>query len=204
MQPPHTASVLGSDTTFQEASNFARVNKLEYGYLGPWMGVDWIEGNFLPMFVGVPAPTTAAATVTKAQYTVGTAGSMATGNYQLKVVARDLLTDYERRLSVQSANIAVVSPGSIAVTLPSSVNYTYDIYLTQVGGTVAYKVASRQAAGSSYVITSQPAGTEAVAPVVPGRWYLSVSWLGLWGERCGHMYPQWYGTANVYHTIGAK
>lgn len=167
MQPPHKAAILGSDSTFQTASGFSRIAKLEYGYVGPWMQGDWVEGNFLPQFVGVAAATTAATTATKAQYTVGTAGSLATGNYQLKVVGRELLTDYERRLSVQTGNIAVTSPGSIAVTMPTSTNYTYDVYLTQVGGTTAYKVASRQAANSTYTITTQPAGTEAVAPVSP-------------------------------------
>jgi N4-gp56 family major capsid protein len=166
-QPPHKASVLGSDQTFQQASNFSRVEKLEYGYVGPWMGIDWILGNFLPVYVGVAAPTTAAADVTKAQYTVGTAGTMASGNYQLKVVARELTTDYERRISQQSTNIAVTSPGNINVTLPSSVNYTYDIYLSTVGGTVTYLVASRRAASSTYNITAAPAGTEPVGPVAP-------------------------------------
>jgi N4-gp56 family major capsid protein len=167
MQPPHEAAILGSDTTFQNASNFARVNKLEYGYIGPWMGVDWISGNFLPIHVGVAAATTAAANTTKAQYTVGTSGTLATANYQLVVVARELLTDYERRISVQTGNIAVTSPGSIAVALPTSVNYTYDIYLTLAGGTVPYKVASRQTASSTYTITTAPAGTEPVAPAGP-------------------------------------
>lgn len=167
MQPPHTAAVLGSDTVFQQASNFARVVKLEYGYLGPWMGVDWTEGNFLPQFIGVAAATTAAANATKAQYTVGTSGSLATGNYQLVVVGRELVTDYERRISVQTGNIAVTSPGSILVNTPTSANYSYDIYLTQAGATVPYKVASRIAASSSYNITTAPAGTEAIAPTSP-------------------------------------
>lgn len=166
-QPPHKAAVLGSDQTFQQASNFARVQKLEYGYVGPWMGIDWILGNFLPVFVGVATPDTAAATVTKAQYTVGTSGTLATANYQLKVVGREVISDYERRLSVQTGNIAVTSPGSIAVTMPSSVNYTYDLYMTQAAGTVAYKVASRVAAGATYTITTAPTGAEAVAPTSP-------------------------------------
>lgn len=166
-QPPHKAAVLASDTTFQQASNFSRVEKLEYGYVGPWMGIDWIMGTFLPFYVGVAAPTTAAATATKAQYTVGTSGTLATGNYQLVVIGRDITTDYERRLSVQSANIAVTTPGSIAVTLPTSVNYVYDVYLTQVGLTIPYLVASRQAANTTYTITTAPAGTERVAPASP-------------------------------------
>lgn len=167
MQPPHEAALLGSDTVFQQASNFARVQKLEYGYIGNWMGLDCIIGNFLPMYVGVAAPTTAAATATKAQYTVGTSGTLTTANYLLKVVAREITTDYERRLSVTSGNIAVTSPGSIAVTMPSSVNYVYDVYLSAAGGTVLYKVASRQAASSTFTITTDPTGNEVVAPVAP-------------------------------------
>lgn len=166
-QPPHKAAVLSSDQTFQQASNFSRVEKLEYGYVGPWMGIDWVLGNFLPVYVGVAAPTTAAATATKAQYTVGTSGTLTTGNYQLVVVGREVTTDYERRLSVQSANIAVTSPGSIAVTTPTSTNYTYDIYLTQVGLTVPYLVATRIPFNQTFTITTAPAGTEPVAPVSP-------------------------------------
>lgn len=166
-QPPHKAAALGSDATFQQASNFSRVAKLEYGYVGPWMGIDWVLGNFLPVYVGVAAPTTAAATATKAQYTVGTSGTLSTANYQIKVVAREITTDYERRLSVQSGNIAVTSPGSIAVKFPTSTNYVYDLYMTAAGGTTAYLIASRQAASSTYTITTDPAGTEATAPVSP-------------------------------------
>lgn len=166
-QPPHKAAILGSDATFQQASSFSRIQKLEYGYVGPWMGIDWVMGNFLPVYVGVPAATTAAITATKAQVTVGTSGTMATANYQVKVVARELTTDYERRLAVQSAGIAVTAPGSLAVRMPSSVNYTYDVYMTQAAGTVAYLVASRQLASSTFVITSAPTGAEAVAPVSP-------------------------------------
>lgn len=166
-QPPHKAAILGSDATFQAASNFARVAKLEYGYVGPWMGIDWVMGNFLPIFVGVAAPTTAAVTATKAKYTVGTSGTMTTANYLIQVVARDITTDYERRLSVVSAAIAVTSPGSIAVQMPSSTNYVYDVYCSVASGTALYKVASRQAASSTYTITADPATTETPAPVAP-------------------------------------
>ena len=166
-QPPHKAAILGSDTTFQQASSFSQINNLKYGYIGPWMGIDWTMGNFLPVYVGVAAPDTAAITATKAKYTVGTSGTLTTANFQLKVVAREITTDYERRLSVQTGNIAVTSPGSIAVQLPSSTNYVYDIYMTQAGGTVAYLVASRQPASSTYTITTAPVGTETVAPVSP-------------------------------------
>lgn len=167
MQPPHEASLLGADTIFQQASNFAKQERLQFGYVGVWMGLDCVVGNFLPTYVGVAAATTAATSATKAQYTVGTSGTLATANFQLKVVAREVTTDYERRLSVQTGNIAVTSPGSIAVTMPTSTNYVYDVYMTLAGGTVAYLVASRQLANFTYVITTAPVGTEAVAPDSP-------------------------------------
>lgn len=166
-QPPHKAAILGSDTTFQAASNFAKQERLMQGYVGEWMGIEWVMGNFLPVYVGVAAATTAAATATKAQYTVGTSGTLATANYQLKVVGREVTTDYERRLSVQTGNIAVTSPGSIAVSTPTSTNYVYDIYMTAAAGTVAYLIASRIPASTVYTITTAPAGTEAVAPDSP-------------------------------------
>lgn len=167
MQPPHTAAILGSDQTFQQASSYSQINNLKYGYLGPWMNIDWSEGNFLPVFVGVAAADTGAATATKAQYTVGTSGTLSSGNYQLKVVGRDLSTDYERRLSVQTGGIAVTTPGSITVRVPTSTNYVYDIYMTQAGGTTAYLVASRVLAGVTVAITTAPTGAEPVAPVSP-------------------------------------
>jgi N4-gp56 family major capsid protein len=169
MQPPHTAAVLASDQVFQQASNFAKERRLEFGYVGMWMGLDCVEGNFLPIYVGVPAVDTAAITAVKAKYTVGTAGTLATANFQIKVVAREVSTDYERRLSVQTGNIAVTSPGSIAVQFPSSTNYVYDLYMTQAGGNTTFLVASRQAASSTFTITAAPAGTEAVAPVSPAN-----------------------------------
>jgi hypothetical protein len=54
------------------------------------------------------------------------------------------------------------------VVLPSSVNYTYDIYMSAAGGSGSlFKVKSRQAAGATSVITALAAGTEATSPVAP-------------------------------------
>jgi len=167
MQPPHKAAVLGSDTTFQNASAFSRIAKLEYGYIGPWMGVDWVTGNFMPFYVGVAAPDASAITATKGQITAGSGGSLAAGNYQFKVVAREISTDYERRISVQSASIAVGATGTVVLRSPSSTGYTYDWYMSQIGGTTTYLVASRTAASANTTISVQPVGTEAVGPASP-------------------------------------
>lgn len=145
------------------------IRPLRNAVIGRWAGVDWVRGNFLPVFVGVVAPDTNAVTAVKAQYLASAGGgALATGDYQLKVVAREVGTDYERKISVQTGNIAVTGPsGSITVTTPSSVNYVYDIYMTQAGATTAYKVASRIPASTAFVIQTAPAGTEDTPPANP-------------------------------------
>ena len=169
IQPQQEGDLLSSDTTFQNASNFARVRKLENAEIGIWQGVQFVRTNFAPIFAGVAAPDASAVTLTKAQATVSnTGGSLAAGNYQVVVVARDANTDYERRVSQNSANLTVTgSTGSITVTTPTAVSYTYDVYVTQVGGTVPYLAASRLAANTAVTITTVPTTSAPIALTAP-------------------------------------
>lgn len=174
MQPQHEGDMNNSDTTFQQSSNFARVRKLEYAEIGIWQGVHWVRGNFLPFFVGVAAPDGSAASATKALVTISDSGGSltrsGTGVFKIKVVAREVTSDYERRISQNSGNLtlsASVTTGSITVGTPTSSNYVYDIYMTQEAGSTYYLARSRVAASTTVVITSSPAGTEATAPVAP-------------------------------------
>jgi N4-gp56 family major capsid protein len=171
IQPQQEGDLLAADTTFQNASNFARVRKLENAEIGIWMGVQWVRGNFLPIFVGVAAPDGSAVTATKSRVVVAdTGGSLATGNYQIVVVARDLTSDYERKISQNSANLAVgasVTTGSVSVTTPTSANYVYDVYMTKVGAVIPFKVFSRVAANTTVIVTTAPTGSEVVSPTAP-------------------------------------
>jgi N4-gp56 family major capsid protein len=170
IQPQQEGDMLASDTVFQNSSNFARVRKLENAEIGIYMGGHFIRGNFLPIYAGVGAPTTSnTASVSKVAVS-DSGGTLVTGNYQVVVVARDITSDYERKISQNSANLAVsatITTGSIAVTTPTSTNYVYDIYCTKVGLTVPYKVFSRVAANTVVTITVAPAGTETIAPTAP-------------------------------------
>lgn len=171
IQPQQEGDILDSDQQFQNASNFARVRKLEYAEIGIWMGVQWVRGNFLPVFEGVAAPGAAANNATRAQVTsAGTGGTLAAGNWLVQVVARELVSDYERRVSQPSAALATTgTTSSITVTTPTSVNYVYDVYLSQVGGAILYRVRSRIAPNTAVVLTAAPAGSEAVAPPAPAN-----------------------------------
>ena len=168
MPPQAEADIVKSDTVFQNSKNYADVKALQYAEIGVWGSVRWTRGNFLPYFSGAAAPDSAAATATKARVVASASGgTLATGNYLLAIVARDINTDYERRISQDSAAVAVTgATGSVTVTLPTSANYSYDVYATTAGGTTLYKVASRQT-GTSYTFGTVPAGTEATKPVAP-------------------------------------
>jgi N4-gp56 family major capsid protein len=170
MTPQQEADVLGADGTFQAASNFANVRALQYGEIGIWMGVRWGRSNFLPTFKGVPAPDAAAATAEKTQVTVLTGGgTLAAGNYKVKVIARDANSGFERKISLDSANVTAAANDRLQIVFPSSTAYVYDVYMTQIGGAVFYLRSSRNAAGSTLVISSQPAGTEAQPPAAPAN-----------------------------------
>lgn len=173
MHPNQEADIAGSDSTFIGAANYANVRRLEFAEAGIWMGLRVKRGNFLPVFKGVPAPDGSAATAEKAQVvTVDGQGSIVSStNFKFVVVARDASSNYERKISQTSANIASAATGNneaFDVTLPTSTNYVYDIYMSAAGGAGSlFKVASNQAGNTTKRITAAPAGTEATSPAAP-------------------------------------
>jgi len=171
LHPQQEGDMLASSTVFQNSSNFARVRKLENAEIGIFSGVQWTRGNFMPKFIGVAAPSATAASATKAQVTIAaTGGSLADGEYLVAVVAVDVATGYEVKISQNSAALDPNSNnGLITITTPTSTNYVYDIYMSQVGGTVLYKRVSRVAANTVTLVATQPAGTEVVKPAAPAN-----------------------------------
>ena len=163
MSPQQEGDVVTSDATFKDASNFANVRKLEFGEIGIWMGVRWARSNFLPIYRGVAAPTTAAATAEKTQFS-GTGSDVDTA--RITVVARDVSTNFERKIS-QEATLADEDD----ITFPSSANYTYDLYMTDSNGSGAnYKLlAANQAASSVFQVTAAKytAANAATPPSAP-------------------------------------
>jgi N4-gp56 family major capsid protein len=176
MPPQVEADILATDTSFINAQTYAgNLRPLEFGEIGVWSGTRWVRGQFLPMFRGVAAPDASAASATKGQVTaVDGGGTINSGvNFKFQVVAREITTGYERKISQPSANIASAATGnneSFTLTAPSSAAYVYDWYMTTQAGAGSgslYLVASGKAASSATTITAGPAGTEAVAPGAP-------------------------------------
>jgi len=175
MAPAQEADILGSDSTFQSASNFANVKALQFGEIGIWMGVRWARGNFLPILRGETAVSALGNVDVTNPSAVdhvkegGTENAVYTANAAIPivVVARDINSNIERKVS-QSDNV-VIGGGNTAVRVrtPNSVNYVYDIYAgDSVTGGTARLSGSRIAADTIFLIPSLPTGA-AVAPVIP-------------------------------------
>ena len=171
MSPQVEGDVVGSDTTFATAASYSAIRALEYAEIGTWMSVKWKRGNFLPYLQSVAAPTTASASATKAQVVAtDTGGTLTSGNFQFVVIARDIMTNYERRRSIQSGNISSGTGNNdlFTVTTPTSTNYVYDIYMSIAGGTTCYLVASRVAANTATVFSTDPTGLTATPTAAVG------------------------------------
>jgi N4-gp56 family major capsid protein len=118
LPPQMEADITIGDSTFTTAHNFVNVRAQEFGEIGVWQGVRWTRGNFLPIFKTVPAMTTAATTAEKSQ------GSAQAGAVKVTVVARDAVTGYVRKVSIEATNVTATA----TVKTPSSTNYVYDVY----------------------------------------------------------------------------
>ena len=167
MAPAQEGDVIGSDATFQNASNFANVRALQFGEIGIWMGVRWSRGNFLPIFKGVAAPSgaTETAEISKA---IDAGGGGARNSVEIIVVARDASSNFERKVSQNFTSGGAAD--STTVTVATSTNYRYDIYAGPDGGGPANTLVKSGVAASSVNLIDAAAfaaGTLQSPPAAP-------------------------------------
>jgi N4-gp56 family major capsid protein len=133
------AQDLNSDSTFVNAAAYSQVRALNVNELGMWLGVVWVESNFMPSITLLASPACAGATMTGL---VG--GFTPTAAYDLRVTRQSKAYGLEEAVT---ALIDVTQGGAddgISVVLPAGATYTYRIYVGADAGTL-YEV---QTAGS--------------------------------------------------------
>jgi N4-gp56 family major capsid protein len=109
-----------SNATVVQAWSFSDVTRLYINEAGYWRGMHFCESNMIPSWTGVAAVSG----------TGGTAGALATDDYYIQVTASDSQTQYEKLIYQVSTGISVTgATGSISLTLPSTANYTYSVYV---------------------------------------------------------------------------
>lgn len=108
------------NSSVMQAWSFSDVNKIYNSEIGELGGVRFCRSNMIPTFTGVAQINGAA----------GTAGTLATNTYYIKVTASDSQNQYESRIYQVSAGVAVTGPnGSISVTLPVLAGFTFSVYV---------------------------------------------------------------------------
>lgn len=179
---PHVmADVMTAGTslgTFASVAMYANQKALYNAEVGTWLGVRWVESNFIPKFTLLGNKTTA---VVSGQ-TIGTGGPTVTAGsggslkesttFFFKVTRKDLLRGFEEAISIPHSmatpNTTPDDTGSFAFLMPSTAGFVYNVYMDSVstGGTgtdaTLLLAASNVAASATATITS--VGTGAAAP----------------------------------------
>ena len=132
---PSVTSDLRSDTVIQTAWSYSDINRLYNHEVGEWNSVRFCESNMVPSFTGAAAVAGAAA---------GTSGSLATDTYFILVTGSDDQNRYESLIYLVDAGTAVTGPnGSIDITVPSTVGFTYNVYIGDTASPVNLGVSAQ-------------------------------------------------------------
>ena len=125
---PHYAAIIHTlvvgdfrqNATVIQAWTYSDLNRLYNFEAGEWSGIRFCKTNMVPSFTGVA----------QINGTAGTSGALATGTYYIIVTASDTQNQYESRIYQVSTSISVTGPtGSISVTLPALVGFTFNVYV---------------------------------------------------------------------------
>lgn len=174
---PHVlADLMASGTslgTFASVAMYANQKALYNNEVGTWLGVRFVETNFIPKFTLLGNGTTAAAAGADAGGITGlTTANVASGGtltsattYYWKVTRKDLLRGFEEAISIAHSTSSGGTGDNEAMTftLPSTAGYVYNVYFDTVqgGGTgtdaTMKLVAQNQAASAVVTVSGVPA-----------------------------------------------
>lgn len=144
-------------------------NKLYNYEIGTWLGMRWVETNFIPEFTLLGDSTTAVVSgaagangmpVVTAVDGGGTLTS-ATG-YFFKVTRKDLLRGFEESISIEHTmtSAATANNESFTFAMPATAGYVYNVYFGSTTGDANLKLAAENvAASATATVTAVPSST---------------------------------------------
>lgn len=138
-----------------------KVEKVEKGTVGAWLGFQLIRTNFIPRFTRITA-------VTSANFAGDTGGSLTPAtNYFFKVVRRSTTRGFAEEMTVEITVSSGVGGTRIVFTAPSTSNYAYDVYAGSVTGDSNLRLHTQGVpASGTAVIDSIPTSGD-TAPTTP-------------------------------------
>lgn len=143
--PNVTGDIMQAGTslgTWVSTAMYNNAKQLYNGEVGTWLGIRWVETNFIPVFQ-LLGNTTAAVTSGNAFGTdtpvvtsSTTGGALAAGTYFYKVTKKDITRGFEEFVSTwHSTAIASGSTGSFTFNFSGlTAGYVYNLYFDKTGG----------------------------------------------------------------------
>lgn len=201
--PQVMADLMQSGTslgTWASVATYGDRMKLYNAEVGTWLGIRWVESNFVPKFVILGDTTVAVAsgaafgTGTPIVTAIDGGGTLiSAATYFYKVTRKELTRGFEEEISIEHTTAAAATGNneSFSFAFPAGVNYVYNLYFGSASGDANLKlVQANIAAGATVVVTAvpganttapdnvNPTGTPTIHPVfIHGA--ESCSWVGL-------------------------
>ncbi len=160
--------------TFAAIATYANQKALYNYEVGTWLGMRWVETNFIPEFSLFGNSTAAVATTagfgtgTPTITTATTGGTIADGvTIYWKVTRVDLLRGFEEAISIQHTTAATSSANTNKATfaMPSTAGYVYNVYVGATSGDAnLFLNVSQAAASASSVVTTLSSGSTVTPP----------------------------------------
>jgi N4-gp56 family major capsid protein len=163
--------------TWAAVAMYANQKALYNAEVGTWLGIRWVETNFIPKLT-ILGNTTAAVVSTASGGITGFVITAVDGGgaldsattYFWKVTRKDLTRGFEEAISIahSTASTATANNESFTFAMPSTAGYVYNVYFdtVQTGGTgtdATLKLAASNVAASA-TATITAVGSGATAP----------------------------------------
>ncbi len=156
--------------TWASVSMYNAADKLYKAEVGTWLGIRWVETNFIPKFVLLGNSTTAVAstaafgTNTPVVTAVDGGGSLASGaTYYYKVTRKDLTRGFEEDISIEHTTAAAATGDNESFTFNFSsltAGYVYNLYFGSATGDANLKLHTANiAVGTTVTVTAVSSST---------------------------------------------
>lgn len=155
--------------TWVSVAMYANQKALYNAEVGEWLGVRWVETNFIPKFtyygntsaaVGGGAGTTNdAGGMTGLTVVIANAGgTLGNATFYWKVARIDNLRGFEEHISMEHSSATGGATSQFTFTFPSTAGYSYVVYFGSVTGDSNLKrvAGGPHAASASVVVTAVP------------------------------------------------
>lgn len=156
---PFVEMDLSGDSTFQNAASYSNILVLQNGEVGRWMGVRWVSSNLLPTLVRISGGSSASSGASG-----GSLANSTTYYYKIARVSNSL--GFEDGVTVEGSQATGASDEAIAITVPATTGYTYNVYFGDTPGGALYLVESLVAPGDTVTVLAVPTSGN-TAPATP-------------------------------------